>query len=94
VHLYLAEALQEEGHAPDAVPHYQAFLESLTRDPAAAETQRTVVAAVILKFGDALEQAGRRDDARRQFELALRIAGQQRQADIEAAARQRLSPQP
>jgi hypothetical protein len=91
VHLYLAEALHEQGKSAEAVPHYQAFLESLTRNPAAAKGQRDVVATVILKFGDALEQAGRHGDAREQFTLAARIAGQQGRADVEAAARQRLA---
>jgi hypothetical protein len=63
----------------------------LTRNPAAAKGQRDVVATVILKFGDALEQAGRHGDAREQFTLAARIAGQQGRADVEAAARQRLA---
>jgi hypothetical protein len=91
VHLYLAEALQERGRASDAVPHYQVFLESLTRDAADARQQAGVVAAVVLKFGDALEQSGRVDDARAQFGLAARIARQQGQRDIEEAAQQRLA---
>lgn len=93
VHLYLAEALHEQGRPADAVPHYQAFLESLTRNPIAAELQRHVVANVILKFGDALDASGRPADARTQFDLAARVAKQQGLREIEDAARQRLSGQ-
>ncbi len=59
VHLYLAELLNARGRAADAVPHYQAYLEQVTR---AAPSQRPspgdVVPAVI-KFGDALAASGR-----------------------------------
>lgn len=90
LHLYLAEALHETGQAAEAAPHYQAYLESLTRDPAAARDKRDTIAPIVLKFADALAQAGRTSDATMQYELAARIASQTGQNEIQAAAQQRL----
>jgi hypothetical protein len=94
VHLYVAEALHESGRPADAIVHYQAFLESLTRNPTAAQVQRHLVAAAVLKFGDALEASGRGADARLQFDLAAKLARQDGQRDVEDAARQRMSRYP
>jgi tetratricopeptide (TPR) repeat protein len=89
VHLYLAEAFHESGHVGDAAPHYQQYLEALTRGQA-LQPAPDVVAAIVLKFGDALEQSGHLDDARTQFDLAARIARQAGAAELEAQARVRL----
>ncbi len=94
VQLYAAEALHERGRAAESIPHYRAYLESLLRSPVAAQSQRSVVAAVVLKFGDALEQTGNASDARAQFDLAARMAKQSGERDIETAARERLRRQP
>jgi hypothetical protein len=89
VQLYLAEALHEQGRAADAVPHYQAFLESLLAVPDSARRNPETAARVILKFGDALEQSGRAADARSQFELATAIADRAGLSDLASEARAR-----
>lgn len=91
VQLYLAEALHESGRGADAAPHYQRYLEALTRGEAQPPSPE-VVAAIVLKFGDALELAGRPDDARTQFALAVKIATQAGAgaAEVEAQAQLRL----
>jgi hypothetical protein len=88
VQLYLAEALHESGGGVDAAPHYQRYLESLTRGN--APPPPAVVAAIVLKFGDALELSGQAEAAHTQFDLAARIAKQAGAAEVEAQARLRL----
>lgn len=89
VQLYLAEALHESGRAADAALHYRQYLEAVTRGQITTPAPE-VVAAVVLKFGDALEQAGQAADARTQFDLAARIAKQAGASEVEAQARLRL----
>ena len=65
----------------------------MARAGAAAPDPATVV-PVVLKFGDALARGGHVDEARSQFELAAAMARQAGLADLEAAARGRLGPDP
>lgn len=72
----LAQALIEEGRPADAIPHLQRC---------AAKKADWMVPRILL--GKALLATGRRDDARRLLEEALRLAIEQQHEDPEAEVR-------
>jgi len=76
VHLYLAERLDTRGAPRDALPHYQRYLELVTRAAADDRPDPREVVAVVVKFGDALARDGQAGIARTQYDLAIRMAGQ------------------
>ena len=76
VHLYLAERLDTRGAPRDALPHYQRYLELVTRAAADDRPDPREVVAVVVKFGDALARDGQAGVARTQYDLAIRMAGQ------------------
>ena len=82
VHLYLAERLDARGAGRDALPHYQRYLELVTRAAAADRPDPREVVAVVVKFGDALARDGQAGVARTQYNLAIRMAGQTGLSDL------------
>jgi tetratricopeptide (TPR) repeat protein len=90
VQRYLAELHDERGRAADAARHYRLYLELVVDQRARLRPDPRVVIPVILKFGDVLERTGHAAEARGQFALAVRMAGQTGLRDLEAAARARL----
>ncbi len=82
VHLYLAERLDARGAGRDALPHYQRYLELVTRAAAADRPDPREVVAVVVKFGDALARDGQAGVARTQYDLAIRMAGQTGLSDL------------
>ncbi len=91
VHLYLAELLDEDNRAGDALPHYRTYLELVVKQRQVARPDPRVVIPIILKFGDTLALTGDAASARTQYELATRMAEQTGLPELVAAARQRLS---
>ena len=90
VHLYLAELLDEDHRAGDALPHYRRYLELVVEQRQAARPDPRVVIPIILKFGDALALTGETASARTQYELAARMAEQTGLPEFATTARQRL----
>jgi hypothetical protein len=90
VQRYLAELHDERGRAADAARHYRLYLELVVDQRARIRPDPRVVIPAILRFGDALERTGHAAEARGQFELAVRMAGQTGLRDLEATARARL----
>jgi hypothetical protein len=87
VQLYLAELIDSTGRAADALPHYQRYLELVARPSAGDDhPDPRKVALVVMKFADALARTGRTRDAASQYELAIQIARQNGQTDIETLA--------
>jgi hypothetical protein len=89
VHLYLAELRDAQSRPADALPHYRAYLELMVERRGAAAAPEDIV-AVVLKFGDALERSGHRDEAKGQFALAATLAARTGLKSLEAEARKRL----
>ena len=94
VHLYLAELLNARGRTADAVPHYEAYLEQVTRATADQRPAPGEVVPAVIKFADALAANGRASDAAAQYDVAARMAHQTGLADLERVARERLAPSP
>jgi hypothetical protein len=92
VHLYLAELRDEQGRTADALEHYRAYLQLVVERQSRMHLAAGDVVPVVLKFGDALARSGRAQDARLQYDLAVRMTQQAGLRDLEQAARQRLSP--
>jgi tetratricopeptide (TPR) repeat protein len=88
VHLYLAELLDARGETAGALPHYQRYLELVTRSAADVRPLPREVVPVVVKFADALARHGDKDAAVLQYDLAIRMARQTGLADVEALARQ------
>ena len=87
VHLYLAELLDAQGRSADAIPHYRAYLELVIEQKAHVPPDPSVVISVIVKFGQALAGTGQLDQARTEFDLAIRMARQTGLLDLETIAR-------
>ncbi len=94
VELYLAELLDAQGRAAEAVAHYRAYLEQVVARRGDAAADPATVVPVVVKFGDALARVGQPAAARTQFELAVRMARQTGLVDVEQTARERLSMTP
>jgi Flp pilus assembly protein TadD len=93
VHLYLAELIDAAGRTRDALPHYERYLELLTQQssPTSPPDARKT-ALVLVKFADALSTTGKTQAAASQYDLAIRIAQQSGQSDVETLARQHKQP--
>ena len=87
VHLYLAELLDAQGRPADAIPHYRAYLALVIEQKAHVPPDPSVVISVIVKFGRALAGTGQLDQARTEFDLAIRMARQTGLLDLETIAR-------
>jgi tetratricopeptide (TPR) repeat protein len=84
--LYLANELDHEGKAQDAAEHYQAFLGTIARQPAAKRPEPEKVIAIALRMADCQVRASQKTQAMQSYELAARIAAQTRQTKLESIA--------
>ncbi|MEZ5291763.1 MAG: hypothetical protein R2745_11810 [Vicinamibacterales bacterium] len=92
VRLYLAELLQGRGEAVEAAVHYRAYLEHVAATGGPAANDPATVAKVVLNFADALDASGHPDEARMNYELAVKVARSAGLEDLERTARARLAP--
>ena len=94
VHLYLAELLDNANRVEDALPHYREYLELVVQQTSANRPDPAVVIGAVMRFGDALARSGHPAEAKMQLELAVTIARQSGDAELEKIAQQLLSQQP
>jgi tetratricopeptide (TPR) repeat protein len=82
VQLYLAERLDARGATAEALPHYRRYLELVTQAAAGARPEAREIVSAVVKYGDALARDGQRDQARTQYDLAVRMAAQTGLAEV------------
>jgi tetratricopeptide (TPR) repeat protein len=85
-HLYLATELDHENKASEAAAHYKDFLEAIARQPAANRPEPEKTIAIVLRMADCETRASQKDEARRSYQLAAKLAAQTKQEKLESIA--------
>lgn len=83
-HLYLAELLSSQGRPELAVPHYERYLEAITKVEPAMKPPPKVVVTALLHMADCLVSLQRGDAALRVYDSAEQIAASVQDAPLQS----------
>ncbi len=84
--LYIADELDREGKARDAVGYYAAFLAEIAQQPAQNRPAPANLIAIVLRMADCQARSSQTDAAVKTYRMAITLAGQTRQAKLESVA--------
>jgi tetratricopeptide (TPR) repeat protein len=84
--LYLAAALDQQGKIEASIPHYEAFLAKVARQPLSERPPADTLITVVLKLADCDSRAGHNDQAVQFYKMARTLAAQTHQAKLESFA--------
>jgi tetratricopeptide (TPR) repeat protein len=85
-HLYLANALDQEGKPQIAVAQYKISLNLIAKQPLAKRPEAEKTIAIVLRMADCQTRASENEDAVQSYELAAKIAAETQQSKLEGVA--------
>lgn len=85
-HLYLANALDQQGQAQAAAAQYKISLNLIAKQPLAKRPEAEKTIAITLRMADCQTRASENEEAVQSYELATRIAAETGQSKLESVA--------